>query len=261
MMVEHAQGMLVLIAEDQQGLLAAPQYFHGNLSDAYIDELVRGLPHFDAAGLRRGLEALRRFQGQQAAWPETLILVDDLHAKPSAAWRNILQGLAESVDESLIGGMRGGDLAWWAAEATRQLFLEPDGELLSETTEAYIQAGAMSPALAAAGLLLEEYEVEDEELAQLLERLVQVAQADQDGMAAMALCSWLVDQREELDEVLGGCYELAMPVLQATIAANASYEDWQQAAAALQAADRKASGKPRPESPFGALPRDYILMI
>jgi hypothetical protein len=239
-MVQHAQGMLVLIAEDQQGPLAAPQYFHGNLEDRYIDELVQGLSHFDSASLRRGLEALRRFQGQQVAWPETLVLVDGLHAKPAAAWRDILTGLAEAADESLIGGMRGGDLSWWAAEAVRQIESDPDGEVLTELTSAYLQAGAVGPALACAGQLLQDYEVEDEELAELLEQLVQAAQADTDGLAAPALTVWFGEQRDALDDVLGGCYELAMPVLQATLAANADYAAWLQAAQDVQRADRKA---------------------
>ncbi|MDA3959694.1 MAG: hypothetical protein PF961_02805 [Planctomycetota bacterium] len=241
MLFEAAQGMLVVVLADDQGLFTIPQLFFGNLDDDFIDGAVGlcGDDFPDQDGLRACLIGLRSEAERGKRWPE-LFGGEGLGDSALAYWEQIGESLLQGVDEGLFASTpdRLADLAHWTARALDDSAGdELDGDQLMIAARCHLLAGEIEAAGADLAQLVSDYEPEDEDLAVLLDQFTNGAIAKGEPQRAVAL---FAEHEAAIDEILGGCYELALPRFKATAAAMASQEQLIAAAESLRQADRKA---------------------
>ena len=204
-----ASGMMVVVLVDDQGLSTIPQLFFGHLEPEYCKSIVEAcgpaLPERELLG--DAIERLKQLTQDDVTWPELVVSAEDFD-EPSDYFADILHHLIHSMDEGLlIGGaapLR--DLAYWAAAGLRQSSEELDGDELYACARALTLAAQMVPACECAAAMLADYSPEDEDLARLLESLLQVAIVERETVPLRAL---LKHYHADLDEILGGSYELA----------------------------------------------------
>ena len=239
---EAASGMLVVVLADNQGLVTIPQLFFGNLDDAFLDQAVKlcGDDFPDRDGLRGALIGLRTAAERGATWPR---LYGGLSVPDSALayWEGLGEQLVTGVDEGLFASSpeRLADLAHWTAKALDEAATEGglDGDQLLLAARCHILAGEVEPACTDLARLLADYEPEDEALAVAVDQLALAAiRRDQPEIVRRFFAA----NAEALDGILGGCYELALPVFKVTAAAMPGYEALEAAAEGLRKADRKA---------------------
>lgn len=239
---QAAQGMLVVVLADDQGLLTIPQLFFGRLDDDSLDQAVKlcGDDFPDRDGLRGALIGLRSLAGRGATWPALFggVQVPD---RPLAYWEDLGERLIGGIDEGLFAAApeRLADLAHWTAKALGDAGAqaELDGDQLLVAARCHLLAGEIDPACTALARLLADYEPEDEQLAVAVEQLAQAAIARHRPERALR---FFTEQAEALDGILGGIYELALPRFKVTAASMADAARLIAAAEGLQRADRKA---------------------
>jgi len=239
---EAAEGMCVVVLEDNQGLLTIPQLFFGHLDDDYLDQVVKlcGEDFADRDALKGTLLGIRHEAERGNRWP-ALYGAGGLASDDAIDyWQEVGERLVASVDEGLFGSSaeRLADLAHWTAAAI-PLSAEGDidGEQLLLCARCHLLAREVEAAVAAAGSLVSAYEPEDEALAVLVDRLSTSAVAA--GRPDLAV-AFFRDHAAALEGILGGCYELALPRFRATAAAMPDAETLIAAAEELKRADRKA---------------------
>jgi len=234
-----AQGVCVVVLADNQGPLSVPQLFFGAIDEAYRKQTVElcGKDFGDRDAVAAAMLGLQRLQERGARWPDCFVAGDGAEDR-GRFWTGLARLLVHGLDEGLLGGgaERIADLAHWIARALGEIGTA-DGEQLWLRARCQLAAGAVAEAAASTETLLRDFEVEDEALAVLLERLVDTAIARRGIAAVLRL---LDAQRARMDEVLGGCYELALPRFKARVAAMAPVADLIAAAEELRSADRKS---------------------
>lgn len=235
-----AEGMLVVVLRDDQGLTTIPQLFFGRLDDDARDAAVAscGEDFLDADSVHAALISLREAAERGARWPD-LCVGDAVAGSSRAYWEALGADLLAGFDEGLFATApdRLSDLGHWIARALHETPGALDGEQLLIAARCHLLAGAVAPALDAVRGLLRDYQPEDEQVAVLLEQLVDVAIAHGEPERAVA---FFAEAHDDLEAVLGGCYEQALPRFKATAAAMAGTEALLAAAEALRRADRKA---------------------
>ncbi len=236
-MFQAAQGMLVIVLANDQGLSTVPQLFFGHLSDEYQEHIsaafTKDFPESDVVvrSLKDLSQKMERGQWYTFSAPDE----DDYTSYWAELAHDLLQGLEEGIMPGATDPLK--DLAWWAASALQASPDENDGEELSDMTRCYALAGAIDESLAAATALFAEYEPEDEDVVVLIEALVKYACANN---VPQAVADFLRQQWDELVAITGLCYELALPYFRAVAASGASSEALLQAAHTLEQADRKS---------------------
>jgi len=242
-LIEHARGMLIVVLRDNQGLLAIPQLFFGNMDERYRSQAVelcgKDFAHCDAlAGCLLGLE---RLLDDGRRWPR-LNNGPGVGEDPVAYWRGLGGELVRSIDEGLFGTGtdRLADLGYWIGAALEALAAEGealDGEAWYVACRAHCVGGDIAAAERCASRLLADFEPEDEALAMLVQHLVDAAVRRDEPTRAL---EFFARNAQALEDVLGGLYELELPRFKATAAAMCSSAELLAAAERLKRADRKA---------------------
>lgn len=237
-----AQGMCVVVLVDDQGPSIAQQLYFGHLDEAYRAH-VAGMFREDFPGrdpLAAGLLNLRHALDHGRRWPD-LVAAADGDDDPRRFWPMLAAHIARSHEEGIVpNAARMGDLPWWVAvsmvtvEGASPLW---DADARLNLTRTCLIGSDIEAGCHHLACLLAAAAVDDETLAEILDLLAAVAVTS--GQPAQAAL-FFVRQAALLDEVLGGCWELAFPRFRVLAAAMAPLEDLMPAAEALQAADRKA---------------------
>lgn len=240
-MLSGASAMLAVVYRDDQGVSVMPTLFFGTLNDdyrKYVAEVVGGQDDDELQAALVGLEAVA---ARGSNWPALINDVDGVD-EPWAFWSTLaehaLTGLDEGIAPAQVGRLA--DLGWWASHALASLRAaghDSDGDALLSEARCALLASEPAAATTAAGIMLSEYEPEDEQLAVFLQECTDVAVAVGQPEIAVAF----MDQHSsDIDAVLGGCYEQALPRFKAVAATQPDPADLIVAAEALQAADRKS---------------------
>lgn len=232
-MFTAAQGMLVTVLADEQGPSTVPQLFFGHLEDGYLDHVLRGCGETPwREQLRAALLGLRQLAEGGVTWPRLVVAADG--AKAATFWGRLAGLLIAAIDEGLFAGagQRHQDLAQWTAAALAGAGSDPQ-----RLARLHAVAGEIEAAVAAASTALAGPGVEDEDLAKLMEALVDGAIRRR---CPELVASFLDRQAAAISAVLGGCYEQALPTLRISAAAQRPAQQLIAAAEALQRADRKA---------------------
>lgn len=243
-MLHSAVGMCVTVLADDQGPISIPQLFFGSLEDDWRKHAVElcGKDFPDADGLKASLLGLKSLHASGKRWPR-LYIAGDGDEDAASFWLDLAELVLEGRDEGLFAAAadRGADLAHWAVHACLTLLGEGavslDADALFQLARCALIAGEADTACLLMQRLLADGEVEDEALAVFLEQLTDTAIAK--DLAAPAL-AFVRAHREQLAAILGGAWELALPVFRLHAAAEVSTEELLAAAEALQKADRKS---------------------
>lgn len=240
-LLDQAAGVCVVVLADDQGPISIPHLFFGSLDDDYRARVAEGVdkPLRDAA--RAALLGLRTLADRGLVWPRLFVSADG-EERAERYWAGLGGLLVRCLDEGLLRGPpeRMADLAHWCARAIgagerADVAADPERGLIAARCHAaageIAEAGERVAALLAAGA------VEDEQLALFLQHLVDAAVAHRRPRAALELFE---RHAEALDQVLGGCYELALPRFKAAAAAMAPVDELIAHAEGLRRADRKA---------------------
>ncbi len=242
-MFAATQGSFVLVLADDQGLSATQQLYFGGFDDAYCEHIVamfrQDFPDRDR--IRAALISLRRDHDRGTSWPELFASADGTD-DARTYWSRLAAAVARGQEEGIVPtAERLGELPHWTGAAMNELErahgLELDGEELDALARTHAIGGEVAAACERSGQLVSAYEMEDEELARLVDLLTTVAVANGDPAAAVR---FFREHAEDLDEVLGGCYELALPRFRALAAAMAPRDELLAGAEQLRNADRKA---------------------
>ena len=239
-MFANVQGMFVCVLSDDQGLSIIPQMMFGHLPDELIDHTATMIEQEtgDQDGFRAAMVSLQSDLEKTQPWPQLFAAVSG-EDDAESYWAELAEQLMAMQEHSIMPGMldRLMDLAWWIVHAHRDLGHELDGDELYALARAGCVAIDAEIACFFAHQLLKDYEPEDEELAILIEKMVDTA-------LRMGKPQLMVDffkaNATSLDSILGGCYELALPRFKALAAAMVSTDELIAGAEQLKIADKKA---------------------
>ncbi|TVR43388.1 MAG: hypothetical protein EA402_09835 [Planctomycetota bacterium] len=242
-MLSAAQGMCVVVLQDDQGLSTIPQLFFGHLESAY-QESVRQLCGESLAAdpaLEKALKQLAQ-AAQAGAQGYQLYAAVDSHGNARDYWSELGAALLAGLDEGIFlgAGNRLADLAHWVQLALCGLSdsgKRLEGDELVTVIRCQVLAGNIPAAIISSNLLLEGFEPEDEELLHLLEQISQ--HAIRLGRPEAAI-DFLERQSSAINAILGGCYEWELLRFKALAAAGSDEGRMLAQAEALMRADRKS---------------------
>lgn len=242
-MLEHAQGMCVIVQENDQGLNTIPQLFFGVLDDTFIEHAVltcgENFPH--AAGLRSCLQKLAKKLKPSSPAHHCFALAQG-RCEPDAYWIDLAERLLGGLDEGVLPttSPRHRDLAFWIIQALRDSGDQKqdwDGDSLMLLARLAILAGDGEQAGIWISRMLADYEPEDEALLAVLEQWGQEAISSGNPQA---LTTFLDAEAPSINALLGGVYELELLRFKALAAGQASAEQLVAQSEAMQRADRKS---------------------
>ena len=242
-LLQHAQGVLVVLLASDQGLTAMPQMFYGVLNEEYQSAIVNNFrddfPHKeDVQSALKQLEA-RIVDGASGT---TLFIAHDGEDDPEHFWSEIAEEIVRGIDEGIFPQKpeQLAELGYWVASAMRSLVTagtELSGDDLLYEMRCWLLASDLSSAEQAGGELLREYEPEDEELLKALEQFSVTAIRSREPQRVRAFFDTYADG---IDDVLGGIYELELARFRAVAASAPGVEELQDAAERLQKSDKRS---------------------
>ncbi|TVR14659.1 MAG: DNA-binding protein [Planctomycetota bacterium] len=242
-MLEHAQGMCVIVQENDQGLNTIPQLFFGHIDDTFIDHAVLtcGEQFSHAQTLRRCLKNLARSLKPETPSYKCFALAQG-SATPAAYWFDLAERLIGGLDDGVLPNLnaRLRDLSFWIIHALSQRQEQEndwDGDALMLLSRLAMVAGDHQHVGRWMARMLADYEPEDEALLQALEQWAQ--EAITTGQPHL-LSDFLAQQAEAINQILGGIYELELLRFKILAAGQASADDLLAQSDAMQRADRKS---------------------
>ena len=157
-------------------------------------------------------------------------------------WSQLADLVLEGLDEGFFAGAGGRvtDLSHWISRALDELAQsghELDGDDYYALARVALAGHDTNQACIWLSRLLDEYEPEDESLAVVLEELAKTAIEHDEADRAL---TFLDDYSADLDAVLGGCWELALPRFRLHAAAVVDQERMLAAADQLHKSDKKS---------------------
>ena len=218
-LLQQAQGLLVVVLGQDQGITTIPQLFHGHLAPAMIDQAVSACgPEFaHGPALRQALTDLASSLGQ-GQFPHLIAGpgVEDVRE----AWLDLAAGCVQSAEALALPGTsreRQTDLAWAIAAALIAL----GGQYTVDEIDLLVRCQLLAGEAAAAGqgldVLIRAGVLKDEDLIDTLHAFVDGALAA--GQATPA-AQWLDGHLDAWEAITGPSYDLALAALRLHAAAG-----------------------------------------
>lgn len=216
----QAQGLVVVVLGQDQGLSTIPQLFHGHLAPAVIDHLVaacgEGFAH--APALRQALTDLAA-QLPERQFPHLIAgpAVDDHDRRTT--WLDLVAGSLHAAESFALPGQgreRLTDFAWIIGHALTTL----GGQFSLEEVDLLVRIHLLAGEPAAAGqgidVLIRAGLLADEDLIEVLQAFVDGALAARQAGPAAA---WLDHHLDAWEAITGPSYDLALAAVRLHAAA------------------------------------------